>query len=182
VIYHLTPWLTGNIGGGINAAIDCLPDDAWICLRDGDTCFLTPQWGKQVEAVVAANGDKHPLIGAMTNRLRAEYQLHDGMLSEDPDLSRHVRIAGERWDEYGTKVAPVVIGPVSGMLMLFRKSTWARHPFPEHSIYFDQAFTEAVRQDGGKPAIALGMYVLHLYRWGKPNPASNVAHLCEVHP
>lgn len=182
MIYHLTPWLTGNIGGGLNRAIECLPEDAWVCLRDGDTCFLTPQWGKQVEAIVAAHGDKHPLIGAMTNRIRAPYQLHGGVMSDESDLSRHTAIAAQRWDRHGTAVAPVDIGPVSGFLMLFRRSTWAGHPFPEHSIYFDQVFTEAVRRDGGKPAIALGLYVLHLYRWGKSNPLGSVAHLCEVHP
>ena len=46
MIHHVVPWMTGNIGGGLNAAIERLPDDAWICARDGDTLFLMPQWGK----------------------------------------------------------------------------------------------------------------------------------------
>lgn len=182
MIYHMTPWLTGDIGGGINGFVRCLPDDAWVCLRDGDTSFLMPQWGKQVEAIVAEHGDTFDLIGAMTNRIRAPYQLHEGVFSEEADLSRHVGIATQRWGGYGTAVAPVPYGPIAGFLMLFRKSTWARHPFPERSIYFDSAFTDAVRHNGGKVGVALGLYVLHLYRWGKANPTGHVAHLSEVHP
>lgn len=181
MIYHFTPWLTGNIGGGINACIRLLPDDAWVCLRDGDTSFLSPQWGAQVEAIVAEHGDTYDLIGAMTNRIRAPYQLHDGVLSDEADLSRHVAIATDRWTEHLTAVAPVPYGPIAGFLMLFRKSTWARHPFAEHSIYFDQQFTDAVRHNGGKVGVALGLYVLHLYRWGKRNPTARLEHLRGVH-
>lgn len=180
MIYHLTPWLSGDIGGGLNAAIECLPADAWVCLRDGDTMFLTPQWGKQVEQIVAAHGDEFDLIGCMTNRIRAPYQLHDERLSDEPDVGVHVEIAKRRWNQYGSLVQTLPDGPVAGFLMLFRRATWARHPFQRGSIYFDQKFTTDVRCFGGKVGLALGLYVFHLYRWGARVPAASVAHLSEV--
>lgn len=176
MIHHVVPWKTGNIGGGLNEAIALLPDDAWICVRDGDTLFLTPQWGKQIEAVVEAQREHYAVIGAMTNRLRSPEQLHGGKISEEPDIGAHVTIAKQRWNEHGTTVRPLE-GPAAGMLMLFSKQLWLRHPFVEKSIHFDQLFCLATRAHGGKIGVALGLYLFHLYRWGHQNPASYVGHL-----
>lgn len=176
MIHHVVPWMTGNIGGGLNAAIERLPDDAWICARDGDTLFLMPQWGKQIEAIVEAQRNNFAVIGAMTNRIRSPEQLHGGRLSEEADIGQHVAIAKNRWNEHGTAVKPM-LGPAAGMLMLFSKQTWLAHPFPERSIHFDQLFCDAARANGGRVGVALGLYLFHLYRWGHANPASYVGHL-----
>jgi hypothetical protein len=176
MIYHLTAWKTGDIGGGLNAAIEPLPDDAWICARDGDTLFLTPTWGKLVEQIVEQNGDDYAVIGCMTNRLRAPYQLHGGKLSEEADIGVHVQIAQQRQQTYGASVQ-AVSGPVAGLCLIFRKATWARHPFVTRSIYFDQFFCDAARSNHGRVGVALGLYLFHLYRWGKPNPVGYVGHL-----
>jgi hypothetical protein len=177
MIHHVTPWRTGDIGGGLNAAIQCMPENAWVCLRDGDTLFLSDQWGAEIEEIVAEHGYTYDLIGCMTNRIRAPYQLHDGKLSEEADMHTHLRIAKQRWAQHGTAVAPVPVGPIAGMMMLFRRSTWARHPFPERSIYFDKVFTDAVRENHGQVGVALGLYIFHLYRWGKRNPTARTEHL-----
>lgn len=179
MIYHLTPWLTGNIGGGLNASIGLLPDDAWVCIRDGDTLFLTDAWGAQLEQVVAALPEGMDVVGCMTNRLRAPYQLHGGQISPVADIGHHRRIAYERWEAHGPAVAEVP-GPVAGMLMLFRKATWERHPFVERSVYFDRDFCAAARQHGSRVGVALGIYLFHLYRWGQRDPTRAVAHLAGV--
>ena len=176
MIYHVVPWLAGDIGGGLNATIGCLPDDAWICVRDGDTMFLSSRWGEEIEQIVAAN-HRYELIGCMTNRLRAPYQLHGGVLSDEPDIGKHLQIAQERWTTHGTQVAPLRAGPIAGMLMLFPKRVWERHQFVQRSIYFDQDFTASVRAHGGRVGVALGLYLFHLYRWGKANPQDYKGHL-----
>ena len=178
MIHYVTSWKTGDIGGGLNEAIALLPDDAWVCVRDGDTLFLGPRWGEQIEQIAArAEAEGYGLVGCVTNRLRAAYQLHDGVLSGEPDIGRHVAVAAERWNAHGAAIAALPSGPVAGMLMLFRKSEWAAHPFVEKSIYFDQAFTQAARERGVRVGIAQGLYLFHLYRWGKPNPTGYVGHL-----
>lgn len=176
MIHHIVPWKTGDIGGGINEAIDLLPADAWICLRDGDTMWLTPKWGKQVEEIVAAYRDQYALIGAMTNRIRSPDQLYRGRLSDDPHIGHHVEIAQLRQQRYWNQVVNTP-ATVAGFCMIFSKAEWARHPFPSESIYFDQEFCRAVRDGGGQVGIALGLYVFHLYRWGKPSPTSYIGHL-----
>lgn len=176
MIHHVVPWKTGNIGGGLNEAIALLPDDAWVCVRDGDTLFLTPQWGKQIEAVVEAQREHYAVIGAMTNRLRSPEQLHGGRISDEVDIGVHVGIAKERWNAYGTAVRPLQ-DVAAGMLMIFSKQSWRTHPFVEKSIYFDRLFCEEARSRGGRIGVALGLYLFHLYRWGHPNPASYVGHL-----
>lgn len=177
MIYHVTPWRTGDIGAGLNAAIEPLPPDAWVCARDGDTMFLTPSWGAQVEAVVEAHGD-YDLIGCVTNRLRGRHQLHGGALSGEPDIGAHVAIAQARWAEHGPAVKELHHGAVAGAFMLFRRSTWERVRFVERTIWADAYFTKAVRgRRGARVGIALGLYLFHLYRWGHPNPADSIGHL-----
>lgn len=176
MIHYVTAWKTGDIGGGLNAAIALLPDDAWVCVRDGDTLFLETDWGRQIEQIVECNRE-FALIGCMTNRLRAAYQLHGGAISEEPNISAHIAISRQRRVAYGASVKPQPLGPVAAMLMLFRKSEWAKHRFRERSIYFDSEFCEATRRAGGKVGVAQGLYLFHLYRWGQPDPANSIGHL-----
>lgn len=177
MIYHLTPWLTGNIGGGLNASIGLLPDDAWVCIRDGDTMFLTSNWGEQIEQVAAQRPTGVDVIGCMTNRIRSPLQLHGGAFSDDPDIGRHIAIAEKRWLDYGTEVIDAHNEPLAGMLLLFSKATWERHPFVERSIYFDRDFCAAARAKGSRLGVAKGVYILHGYRWGKAHPTIYTQHL-----
>ena len=175
-VYHSTPWRDGNIGAGINEFCALVPDDAWVCLRDGDSLFLHPQWGNHVRSIIEANPD-HSLIGCVTNRLRADYQLHGGKFSEDADLRNHVAIAKQRWAEHKTNVAPLAAGPVAAVCMIFPKRVWQRHPFAERTIDFDRTFTDAVRAAGGRIGIAQGLYLWHTYRLGHVNPLNYIEHL-----
>lgn len=177
-IHHVIPWKTGDIGGGINEAIAATapgPKD-WICVRDGDTMFLTSRWGEQIEEIVADNSD-YELIGCLTNRLRAPYQCFGGKLSSIANVGSHVRRAAVCLLQHGSFVKPLEDGPIAGMFMLFPVRVWDRFPFPERSIYFDQQFTGRIRAEGGKVGVALGMYLFHLYRWGQADPASYKDHL-----
>lgn len=177
MIHYISPWRTGDIGGALNDAVERLPADAWVCVRDGDTLFLAPDWGQQIEAIVAGAGDQFGLIGCMTNRLRAPYQLHGGKISDESSIEVHRRIAYEHWAAFGATVQPLQAGPVAGMLMLFPRALWVTTRFVERSRYFDQEFTDALRRRGVQVGIAQGLYLFHLYRWGQSSPAQCVKHL-----
>ncbi|MCS5452512.1 hypothetical protein ACJVQT_22880 [Enterobacter huaxiensis] len=177
-VFYLTPWKEGDIGGGINESIALLPADAWICLRDADTLFLTPDVQKQIAELAAANPE-FDLIGCRTNRLRSDYQvLERERLFDCDSITTHVEtakyMAANNWGVLTPLPAPEV---VAGMFMLFRKSLWEKIKFPRHSIYFDSEFTKAVRIIGGKVALAQGIYLFHLYRWGQDNPYAYTNHL-----
>ena len=113
---------------------------------------------------------------AMTNRLRAGYQLHDGVISDEPDIRVHVAIAEQREADHWAQIKPCM-GPVAGMFMLFRKSLWNQVRFRSGTIYFDKRFCSEVQRRGARLGIAQGLYLFHLYRFGKPDPCNYTAHL-----
>lgn len=174
-IYYSTPYFHRNIGKGLNDFCALVPDDAWICLRDADTLFLTPKQQEQILDIVGSNPN-YDLIGCKTNRLRALYQLHNGVLSDNPNIQDHINIAERLEKEYYGEIKPVN-DVVAGMFMLFRKSLWNEFKFEEKSIYFDKVFSYALLMKGYKLGIAQGIYLFHLYRFGKPNPCNYVQHL-----
>jgi len=176
-VYHITPYLTGDIGKAINQSIQPLPEDAWICLRDTDTMFLTPQQGAWVELVARSN-PPFDLIGCSTNRLASGYQLFDGICSDVTDISEHQRKAFEAIQKYGLEIEEVPNGtPLAGMFMLFRKSLWNEFKFEERSVQFDLILSDALHKAGKRLGILRGLYLFHLYRLGADNPAKATAHL-----
>lgn len=176
-IFYLTPYNTdGNIGKGWNDAIEALPDDCYIVCRDGDTMFLTPDWGSQIEKIITENLD-FDLITCLTNRLNTPSLLIGGMFDEK-DISKHIQLAKNAWINYGTKVIPTEVAP--GMLMIFHKSLWLKHRFVEKSIIFDKQFSKSVIDGGGKIGVAKGLYIFHLYRWDSLSPKSDTKHLLKL--
>jgi hypothetical protein len=175
-IHYITPFATDkNIGKEYNARIEELPDDCWICLRDGDTLFLTPNWGAQIEAIVERNKDSFQVISCVTNRLRGKHQLYNNTFSENGDISHHVNIANHLQENYFDEVQSTT--SIAGLCMIFNKDTWKQCNFKEHSIHFDSQFCLDVKNKGGKIGIAKGLYLFHLYRWGQQDPKSYIKHL-----
>lgn len=177
-IFYITPYKAGDIGGGINESIALLPSDAWVCLRDADTLFLTSDVQKQIAEIVESN-PPYDLIGCRTNRLRSDYQvLERERLFNCSDINIHIEtakyMAANNWGVLTPLPAPEVI---AGMFMLFRKSLWEKVKFPRHSIHFDSEYSKCLRAIGGKLALAQGIYLFHLYRWGKENPYAAIDHL-----
>lgn len=171
-VFYSTPARSDkNIGLAYNEFMSTVPDDAWVCLRDGDTMFTTPDWPKHIEDIIIENGNKFELIGCMTNRLRGKHQLVDGMFEEE-SITKHLEAAKDiRSNEV------VSANGIAGLCLIFRKSLWDKVKFKENSIYFDTEFCNAVRNIGGRIGVAKGLYLIHLYRWGQENPTNYVKHL-----
>jgi len=163
-----------NIGKMYNKCILELPNNCYICLRDQDTLPLRSDWGNQIYEVIQANPE-FQIIGCMTNRLRAPYQLAAGVFSNDPDISNHIEIANELWDDHNTLVTDVP--GVAGMCMIFHKSVWEQIKFEENSIFFDKVFCDKARKLKMNIGVARGVYLFHLYRWGKKDPFNYKNHL-----
>lgn len=177
-IHYLTPFATDkNIGREYNERIAELPEDCWICVRDGDTLFLRSDWGNQIEEIIKRNGTNFKLISCVTNRLRADHQLYKRRFSFDANISNHVDIANELY--YTHKYEVEATSYVAGLCLIFHKSTWNEVKFREHSILFDKEFNTDIRAKfGGNPiGIAKGLYLFHLYRWGQQDPYNYTAHL-----
>jgi hypothetical protein len=175
IIHFIQPFAQDkNIGKEYNSRISELPDDCYICLRDQDTLPLRSDWGAQIYQVIEANPN-YQIIGCMTNRLRAPYQLYKGKFSNDSDISNHIQIANELWQQNGTKVTDVP--GIAGMCMIFHKSVWERIKFEENSIFFDKQFCDKARKLKMNIGVARGVYLFHLYRFGQKDPFGYTGHL-----
>jgi hypothetical protein len=163
-----------NIGKMYNQCISELPKDCFVVLRDQDTLPLRSDWGAQIHAVIQANPD-FQIIVCMTNRLRAPYQLAAGVFSNDSDISNHIEIANQLWDNYQTLVTDVP--GVAGMCMIFHKSVWEQIKFEENSIFFDKQFCDKARKLKINIGVARGVYLFHLYRFGQKDPFNYKEHL-----
>lgn len=173
-IRYITPFASDkNIGREYNQVISELPDDCYVVLRDGDTMFLTHDWGKQIEEIILTNPE-YDLITCMTNRIGNDKQCEEYMFNET-NLDDHFYQAGVSRNINKTEVIPHTICP--GMLMIFHKSLWNEIKFKENTIFFDKRFSEAVIKSGKKIGLAKGLYLLHLYRWGQEKPTNYIKHL-----
>ena len=176
-IHHITPYLSGDIGKGINQQIANIPDTDWICLRDNDTMFLHPHQAKWIEEIVASNPSQD-VLGCSTNRLASTYQLWQNKFSEETNINAHQIIAIDAYNTYGIDITPVEDGQyLAGLFLLFRKTLWNEVPFEEKSIQFDMLWCEKLYEKGYTLGICKGLYLFHLYRMGSKTPAKAISHL-----
>jgi GT2 family glycosyltransferase len=170
-IHYITPFAQDlNIGKSYNECISQLSND-WICLRDHDT-LLFPNSGNIIPAIIEANPD-YQLFTAVTNRIGVNLHCVAGMFDDDSILS-HQNKADELWDTYQTNVLTTGVAP--GFCMIFKKSLWEQvGGFTENSIFFDREFSNAAKKCGAKIGLAMGLYIFHLYRYGKNK--KDISHL-----
>lgn len=164
-IRYITPFnhIDKNIGKCYNEAISELPSDCWICLSDHDT-LLFPGAGQLIPRIITDNPE-YSLFTALTNRVGVHLHCVTGMFNEDSILA-HQNKAQELMERFDTEIMETGIAP--GLFMLFHKSTWEQvRGFPEHSITFDRDFSARVKNRGMRIALCKGLYVFHLYRYGK---------------
>ncbi len=170
-IHYITPFSTDkNIGKEYNERISELPDDCYIVLRDGDTMFLRSDWGEQIAKIIEQNPE-YSLITGVTNRIGLSDLLVKDMFDED-SIQKHIDKANEL---FSYDVKPCSVAP--GMLMIFHKSVWQKIKFVENTLSFDGYFSQEVRRNNIKIGKAIGLYILHLYRYGHQNPRTYLTHL-----
>lgn len=178
MIHYITPYSTeNNIGKAYNEAINCVPNDEdWIVLRDGDTMFLTPNWGRIIEENLKLHEGEYALLGAKTNRIGVYHHKEQGMFNEF-DVRKHYDKALELEQAKRNNVQKVGFD-IAGFFMAFQKKTWiAVGGFPENTPVFDRIFTRKVRQIEGKVGVMEGLYLFHCYRIWSDNPENDVTHL-----
>lgn len=174
MIHYISPYATdGNIGRALNEACTLVPDGDWICLRDGDAMFTTPDWGRTIDYVIREYGGQYDLFGAVTNRIGWKHHQVPGMM-DVMDLRQHWEV-GAMIQANGPQVEPTT-ELIAGFFMLFSKATWSRTQFQEdrrRARLFDMDFSMKIK----RRAIIRGLYLLHLYRIWSDNPRGDIKHL-----
>ncbi|MBK7377234.1 MAG: hypothetical protein IPJ02_17310 [Chitinophagaceae bacterium] len=178
MILDLIPYSTDkNLGKAYNDAFRNTSDEVThICFRDGDTCWLTPDYGVHLAEYVRLHPDA--VLTCWTNRIndRAEQQYSimgaTKTIRGYSDIKQHLLIS----DGVKEKLYQVTTlnGFVSGFCMVVPRSVWNQHKFAEQQVYEDRGptnmlgvdndFTNRIRAAGIKVLRMDGLYIWHTYR------------------
>ena len=175
MIHYITPGHSDlNLGREINNYVKLVPDNDYICLRDIDTMPAYHEvFFKQCEDLTKTN---FGLIGCKTNRLGLKHHLLHGEKQENSDWKFHREIGKKRYEVFGSEVQEMDFNlqemshSIGGVFMFFPKVTWkAVGGFDEGGVsinnyFIDYLFTKKVIQAGLRIGIALGIYMIHMYR------------------
>lgn len=173
MIYDCIPYSTDkNLGKAYNDFMALLPEGSYACFRDGDTCWLTPDYGVHLAEYVRLYPDA--VLTCWTNRIneKAEQQYKSLGCREIEEMGYHIRTAEiKKKDLYEVTT---LHGFVSGFCMVVPKSVWNKTKFAEQQVYSDRGphnllgvdndFTNRVRA-AGVPVLRMdGLYIWHTYR------------------
>ena len=159
-----------HIGDEYNYSISKCDSDSWICITDQDT-LKPPGFAERVADVVRLHGTPDRLFGAMTNRVGAKNPAVVPGMYESDSISAHLETAKTVWKQNLTSITPTEI--VAGYCMVFQKSLWEKlGGFRSRSVVFDKELSAVA-----DCFLMKGVYIVHLYRWGKVNPQLQTTHL-----
>lgn len=135
-----------------------------ICFRDGDTMFLTPDYGIILDEYYEEN--KNAVLVCYINRASplSTGQLYGGKVSNDPNILAHIHIAEKQKRELYTVTE--VNQDISGTLMVVPRLIWEVHPFNEsgNCLGVDTEYNRRIRAAGVKILRMNGLYLFHAYR------------------
>lgn len=168
MVYFFTPYsFNHDIGKAYNDYVKLVPNsDDWICLVDGDLMFLQSDFGHQLQEIIDLHGNDVGLFTCLVNRVGTLKQCYQDRISEDPNIISHRKIAIQLAKEKRTSIK-YIPNPISGHLMLFKKSTWESiGGFPEERgiLSVDNTFSNRMVRNGLKLAVMEGVYCFHYYR------------------
>ncbi len=166
MIYYFKPYsIEKDLGRAYNLYMELLPNDNdWACFVDGDVAFLTPDYGHVIQEVVDKNQDVG-LFTCYASRVGNPLQLYKGILSEDPNVLNHRRLALSLRDRYKNQLVKLN-QPISGHLMIIKKSTWKRvGGFKEGKILgIDNNISQKMINRNLDVMLMKGVYIFHFYR------------------
>ncbi len=144
------------------------PND-WVCMRDGDTMFMLPDWGHQIKHYI----EKYPDTGLFTcyaSRCHYQPQIRLGTDTESTDLLYHRSHAQKIYDELYGKVKEMD-RRIAGHLIVMKKSTWTliRNDVEYTSrskniLGIDTKISNAILKKEMKIRLMRGIYLLHYLR------------------
>ena len=167
MIWFFKPYsLDKDIGKAYNEYCSLVPDGDWICLLDGDTQFLTSDYGHLCQKYIDAFPECE-LFVPYVNRIGKRSQCYNRIISENPDIKYHKKIADKI--KHFTTVKDISRDPhlsISMPMFLFSKKLWAEtggFDETERILGVDVRFSEKARK---RTRIYLmeGFYLFHYYR------------------
>lgn len=180
MIYYFKPFsIESNLGQAYNDYMKLLPNDEdWACFCDLDTMFLTPDVGKQIADIIEKYKDhKVGVFTCYASRTGNVFQCLNGIISDDPDIRNHRRIALQLQKENYDSITDLN-DLISGHLMIVQKKVWADVGFfadevsekmqlrgiKKNLLAVDNRFSKRCLNNNYKIYLMNGIYILHYYR------------------
>ncbi len=165
-VFYFVPYsLERNIGKVYNQYMAFLPNDNdWGVLMDGDTMFLTFDWGHAIAEVIKKIPDAG-IITCYTNRIaKNKVQLYG---EDSTDIIIHRAIA-KKLDKDFRGSYRKINQRISGFFMAIQKKTWlevGKFPeIPNKILDIDGLFSSKILRTGKDIYLMRGVYKLHYYR------------------
>ena len=150
-----------NLGRAYNEEMKYYHADDWVCLKDHDTLFLLPDTIRHISRYT----ELFPNAGILTcytNRLANGEQLLTGRCMETDSIRSHIALAKEQ--EKKLYQVTEMIKPISGFLMVIKKSTWDNIKFSDGCLGIDNNYHLKVIASEKKVLRMNGCYLFHTYR------------------
>lgn len=168
MVYFFVPYSWNHdIGQAYNDYVKLVPSsEDWVCVMDGDLMTLTSDFGHQIKEIITLHENDVGLFTCLVNRVGTLAQCYQDIISEDGDIRNHRKIAIQLAKEKRHEIK-YIPNPISGHLMLFKKSTWESiGGFPERGkiLSVDNTFSNRMVRNGFKIAVMEGVYCFHYYR------------------
>jgi hypothetical protein len=137
--------------------------DETVCFTDGDTAFLTSDFGDIIENYHARFPDA--VLTCRTNRIHHLSKQLDGKMDEECNMRELIKKAYS----YSERTTVTEIKPgegMSGLLMVVPKKVWLKVPFKENGgcLGVDSQFRIDLHNAGIKTYIMDGVFIFHQYR------------------
>lgn len=164
MILFCTPYRSDkNLGKAYNEIMQLLGDKDCACFTDGDTSFLTPDFGTIIENYTRQYPDA--VLTCKTNRIHKLSKQLDGEIDDHCNIKELIIKAAQR--KHLTTVTEIMPNEgMSGLLMVVSKKIWAEVPFIENKgcLGVDSQFRIDLHKAGKKIYIMDGVFIFHQYR------------------
>ena len=163
MLHVIEPYsLEKNIGKAYNDAFKHYDSNDWICLKDHDAMFLLPDTIRHIHEYTLL----YPRTGIFvcyTNRLANRDQLLTDRCDNNDSIRHHIGLAKQQ--ERKLYETTLLYKPVSGVLMVIKKSTWDKVKFNEVGcLGVDNDYHLRVVEAGFEVLRMNGVYIWHSYR------------------
>jgi hypothetical protein len=170
MIYFFTPYsLELKLLEAIASYMALLQPDDWAVIMDGDTMFLTPNFGTLIENHIKASPDTG-LFTSYASRCHYRIQVPAKVDMENESIRYH-KIIGDFFADTRKGKTLEINRKIAGHLMAFRKSTWDRilpivavTAVDKQVLGVDTKISKAILSKGLKILLMEDIYLLHYCR------------------
>jgi GT2 family glycosyltransferase len=170
MIYFFTPYsFDFKLLDAITGCMEMLNPDDWAVIMDGDTLFLQPDFGHQIQRHIE-NYPEAGLFTCLASRCHYKIQQVPGADMVNDSILYHKRIA-DKLKQGSPGVSSTITRRIAGHLMVIRKSTWDKilpvvrvTAADKQILGVDTKISNAILKSGLEIRLMSDIYLLHYCR------------------